>query len=180
MNKTDPVKSNQISSFSFDEQDFANTVKEFSPYIHSVVSSFPERHREDLYQEGLVALNAACRTFDANKNVPYEAYLKICVKRRIIAAYRVMKKNDETADIDLNEISDPVNIEAEIVEREYTEDFFQNLLEKLTDLEKNVLSEYLADKTYAQISEKLGISEKTVDNTLVRIKNKIKKLFGDE
>ncbi len=177
MNKSDLSRIPEESLSATDEKAFAETVKTYSPYIESVVSSFPSYHREDLYQEGLVALNAALRTFDESKNVPKEAYIRICVKRRIIAAYRVMKKNDEVADIDISEISDPANIETEIVEKEYTENFFQNLPDKLSELEKNVLSEYLTDKTYAQISEKLGISEKTVDNTLSRIKSKIRKYF---
>ena len=158
---------------------FEELLSEYSPYIESVVGSFPHRHREDLIQEGLVALNEAYSDFDLSKNVPLEAYLKLCIKRRIIAAYRAMKKSDETVDIDDKEISDPIDIEYDIVEKKYAEDFFLDLREKLTDLEKNVLSEYLADKTYQQISEKLDVSEKTVDNTLVRIKNKVKKYFTE-
>lgn len=168
-----------ISNMSYTEDNdaFSALVCEYSPYINGVASSFPDRHREDLIQEGFVALDSAYKTFDPFKNVPLEAYLKICIKRRIIAAYRVMKKNDETVDIDGSEISDTIDIESDIVEKKYTEDFFHDLRDKLSDLEKNVLSEYLADKTYAQIAEKLNIGEKTVDNTLVRIKNKVKKYF---
>ncbi|MBR5721305.1 MAG: hypothetical protein IKX78_02345, partial [Clostridia bacterium] len=117
------------------------------------------------------------RTFDSGKNVPLEAYIKICIKRRIKDAYFGMGKDGEKVDVDIDKVIDPTDIEAEIVEKEYTEDFFRKLKNSLTDLEKNVLSEYLADKTYAQISEKLGIGEKAVDNTLSRIRSKIKKQF---
>ena len=126
-----------------------------------------------------MALNAAYSTFDESKNVPFEAYIKICIKRRIITAYRSMKKSDDTVDLDSDEISDTVDIEYDIVEKKYTEDFFLDLRDKLTELEKNVLSEYLSDKSYQQIAEKLNISAKTVDNTLVRIKNKVKKYFTE-
>ena len=161
------------------ERSFSDLAAEYSPYIKSVTASFPERHREDLYQEGLVALSSAYRTFDPETNVPLEAYLKICIRRRIIAAYRVMKRSDETVDIDGSEISDPTDIEEDVVDREFTEDFFRELRTKLTDLEKSVLAEYLSDRTYSQISEKLGISEKKVDNALVRIKNKVRKYFAE-
>jgi len=170
---------NTAENTSLSDSEFLDLLSEYSPYIESVVSSFPVRHREDLIQEGMVALDSAYRSYNAEKNVPIEAYLKICIKRRIFSAYRMMKKSDETVDIDDNEISDTVDIEYDIVEKKYAEDFFLDLRGKLTDLEKNVLSEYLADKTYQQISEKLGISEKTVDNTLVRIKNKVKKYFTE-
>ncbi len=180
MDKFDSENMNITDPSAAAENSFADLVREYSPYIKSVVSSFPDRHREDLYQEGLVALGSAYKTFDESRNVPLEAYLKICIRRRIIAAYRVMKKSDETVDIDSSEISDPINIEEDIVDRKYNEDFFRALKDKLTDLEKNVLTGYLSEKSYAKIAEELGISEKKVDNALARIKNKVKKLFTEQ
>ena len=160
-----------------DDAVFSQIADEYSPYIRAVASAFPDHLREDLIQEGLLALSDAYRTFDSEKNVPIEAYIKICIKRRIKDAYFGMGKDGEKVDVDIDKVIDPTDIEAEIVEKEYTEDFFRKLKNSLTDLEKNVLSEYLADKTYAQISEKLGIGEKAVDNTLSRIRSKIKKQF---
>ncbi len=179
MNNFDFDKENTADVNALSEETFSELLNEFLPYIEGVVSSFPKHHREDLVQEGLMALNAAYSTFDESKNVPFEAYIKICIKRRIITAYRSMKKSDDTVDLDADEISDTVDIEYDIVEKKYTEDFFLDLRDKLTELEKNVLSEYLSDKSYQQIAEKLNISAKTVDNTLVRIKNKVKKYFTE-
>ncbi|MBQ6052673.1 MAG: sigma-70 family RNA polymerase sigma factor [Clostridia bacterium] len=160
-----------------DDAAFSQIADKYSPYIRAVASAFPEHLREDLIQEGLLALSDASRTFDSEKNVPIEAYIKICIKRRIKDAYFGLVKDGEKVDIDIDNVIDPNDIEARIVEKEYTEDFFRKLRSSLTDLEKNVLSEYLADKTYAQISEDLSISEKAVDNTLSRIRSKIKKQF---
>jgi len=170
---------NTVDSIPPSDKKFSELLAEYSSYIDGVVSSFPRHHREDLVQEGLMALSSAYSTFDESKNVPIEAYLKICIKRRIITAYRSMKKNDETVDIDFDEISDSTDIEYDIVEKKYAEDFFLELRQKLTELEKNVLTEYLSDRTYQQIADKLNINQKTADNTLVRIKNKVKKYFTD-
>jgi len=50
---------------------------------------------------------------------------------------------------------------------------FQEIEKELTKLEKNVFYEYLDDRTYKEISDKLGINVKTVDNALQRARKKI-------
>lgn len=44
-------------------------------------------------------------------------------------------------------------------------------------METKILSEYLQDKSYEEIALSLHVSPKTVDNSLFRIKAKIKKLY---
>ena len=53
-------------------------------------------------------------------------------------------------------------------------------LENLSKMEKQVLELYLQDLTYAEISEKLSISEKSIDNAMMRVKAKLKKLFESQ
>ena len=69
------------------------------------------------------------------------------------------------------------DMESSIIEKNDTSDFFAKLREELSPLEANILTEYLCDKTYAEIALALGVSAKTIDNSLTRIKGKIKKLY---
>ena len=57
--------------------------------------------------------------------------------------------------------------------------FFDELRSSLTDLERRVLDEYLADRKYSEIAETLHISVKQVDNALSRIKRKIRLRYGE-
>ena len=156
---------------------FTELWEKYLPKIKSLTFSYPERHREDLMQEGLIALEQACATFDETKSVPFDAYATLCIKRRIATAFKTLGKDDSAINIEDNDFTDPRFTTEAIVERKYTESFFSELRNELTKLEKAVLSEYLKDKTYDQIAQTLGITVKAVDNALSRIKKKIKEKY---
>lgn len=153
---------------------FSQNWKTFLPRIRKMTYSYPERHREDLVQEGLIALEQACGSYDPDKGVPFDAYATVCIKRRMSTAYKSIGKHDSAVDIDDGKYSDQMITYDDLVEKRFTEDFFSDLRKELTDLEKSVLSEYLRDKTYDEIASSLSVSVKTVDNALSRIKKKIK------
>ncbi|PWM46791.1 MAG: hypothetical protein DBX47_01610 [Clostridiales bacterium] len=148
---------------------FSDLFKKFAPYISYAASSFPVRHREDLMQEGYLGLYQACGSYDVDKDVPFNAFAKICIKHRMLTAYKSMGKDDDTLVLDEALIDDRRT--AESME---AKDFFNNLRKNLTDLERNVLDEYLKDLSYDQIAKNLNITQKKVDNTISRVKRKIK------
>jgi RNA polymerase sporulation-specific sigma factor len=55
----------------------------------------------------------------------------------------------------------------------------QNLKEELSDLEKDVLMEYLKGKTYKEIADSLDRHVKSVDNALQRIKRKLEEFLEE-
>jgi DNA-directed RNA polymerase specialized sigma24 family protein len=72
---------------------------------------------------------------------------------------------------------DDEDVTLSVIEKNDTEDFFKRLKEELSPLEAKILTEYLHDRTYAEISDTLGVSSKTIDNSLSRIKGKMRKLY---
>lgn len=50
------------------------------------------------------------------------------------------------------------------------------LFQKLTDLEKSIINEYLKGASYKEIADKLCVKTKTVDNALMRIRKKAQEL----
>lgn len=146
--------------------------------IRNMTYSFPERHREDLTQEGILGLYAAIETFDSSKNVPFEAYAIVCIKRRIFSYYRRFIKNDNyITDEEVEKSDSGSNFEEDIIDRALTEGLFETLKSKLTELERSVLEVYLEDKSYSEIASALKITEKSVDNTMTRVKNKLRIIF---
>ena len=154
---------------------FTDLFKQFVPYILYAASSFPARHREDLMQEGYLGLYQACGAYDETKEVPFEAFAKICIKNRMLTAYKSLGKDDDTLVLDEALVDSRENLSAESIE---VRDFFNNLRKTLTELEKNVLDEYLKDISYEQISKNLNITQKQVDNTISRVKRKIKDRYN--
>ena len=63
-----------------------------------------------------------------------------------------------------------------VIEKEVPEEFQRKLKGRLSSLEGQVLSLYLDGNNYIQIAEILEKSPKSVDNTLQRIRQKIRRL----
>jgi len=63
-----------------------------------------------------------------------------------------------------------------LIEREGKQEFFDKLEEKLSPMERKVLYLYLEGSSYTQIAEDMGKAPKSIDNTLQRIRGKIKLL----
>ena len=66
-----------------------------------------------------------------------------------------------------------------MIEKEHKQEFFTRLEENLSAMEKKVLYLYLEGNSYTQIAEVLEKSPKSIDNTLQRIRGKVK-LLKDE
>lgn len=145
--------------------------------LYAIVSSFPERHREDLIQEGILGLHNAYTTFDKTLGVPFSVYLRICVNNSILSAYKKLKKSDLPEEFDEEGFVSGASMEEYVINRNDAERFFEKLKEVLSPLEKEILAEYLKDKSYEEISEALSLPVKTVDNALMRIKKKMRKLY---
>ena len=60
-------------------------------------------------------------------------------------------------------------------EKENYNSLEHSIKEELSDFEYQVLCEFLSDKSYADIADSLGVSVKSVDNALKRVRLKIKK-----
>lgn len=145
--------------------------------INGMAYRFPEQHRDDLAQEGVLGLYSAVQTFDSSRGVPFEAYAVLCIKRRMYSYCNRFIKNDTNyVDETENLKSDDV-LEEDILDKTLMEDLFTKLKQNLSEMEKGVLELYLKDLSYAEISSRLSIAEKSVDNAMSRIKAKLKKIF---
>ena len=147
---------------------------------------------EDLYQEGLIGLYKAVMLYDPERS-SFSTFVYLCMKRSIISAYRSFKKsNPETTSPLSDDFSDPedeelyagfvysdnsTNPESLFIDKETTEQLFEKIDGLLSPLENKVLRAYLADKSYDDIAEELNKSKKSVDNALLRIRNKLKGLL---
>lgn len=156
---------------------FEDLLNEYLPMIKGIVSTFPAFHREDLFQEGCLGLSNAADSYDEALGIPFKTYARACIKNSVFSAYKRFCRNDAVDRVDENIPGENAVLEDTIIEKKDTEEFFDKLKLNLSELEAKILSEYLMDKSYDAISESLQVSRKTVDNSLSRIKAKIKKLY---
>lgn len=154
-------------------------INRYYPAILSCVRKYcPVMHREDAIQEAILALYSAVRDYSAEK-ASFKSFAMVCIKRAVIA---VLKKNMRKKDIP-EELLSPLD-EVLIIDSNSPEKIFfdREDFKKLTDtiklelseLEYKVLQDYLLGNSYTDIAKNLNISEKSVDNSLARIRKKLK------
>jgi len=158
------------------QNEFNDILEKYIPLIKSMSLSFPQRHREDIIQEGFLGLSNACNAYDEKKGIPFEAFACICIKRRMINAYEYLNKDENIEYLDENIAA--ISINDDIIEKRHVQNFFVQLEKNLSKLESDVLKLYLTDYSYEQIAGQLDINTKTVDNTIMRIKRKIKQQYN--
>lgn len=155
-------------------------IERYRALINSLIanSGNPPSDFEDLFQESTMALTAAIKSFDSSK-ASFSTFASLCIDRAIKNQNRSSSAGkrvpiDMITSIDDIEITDEKSPEAILIEKESLLKLKNNIKLELSDLEYRVLCAYLSDKSYSDISEKLGISIKSVDNTLRRIRTKLK------
>ena len=147
---------------------------------------------EDLIQEGMIGLFKAVRDYREDKETSFFSFADLCISRQLYSALEASNRkkhmplnnyvsfsNQESGDgVSLEEVITEQTISPEqmFIEQEGQEEFAQKLQENLSAMEKTVLYLYLEGNSYTQIAAILSKSPKSVDNSLQRIKAKIKQL----
>ena len=129
---------------------------------------------EDLRQEALLALYTAAMNYREQDEVTFGLYAKICVRNRLISLIRRHREPSVGEMTRQEERTDP---EKSCIERESWLETQQRIREVLSEFEQKVLALYLRNKSYEAIAASLGVSEKSVDNAIYRLKAKLKRLY---
>lgn len=148
----------------------------YTPLIKARAAEFANDRvsREDLESEACLAAVRAVKSFDPGKNSSFSSYMAVCVTNRIISVLRSADRHIQTvaeADYDVTDDNTPETI---FLERELDAE----IAELLTEKEYKIFRQYLEGSSYADIADKLGISSKSVDNAVQRVRRKLKGLYG--
>lgn len=148
--------------------------------------------REDIVQEGMIGLFKAIRDYKVERLASFRAFAELCITRQIITAIKAATRQkhqplnsyvslnrpiyDEESDCTLLDVlkgGKLCNPEELIVSQE-TYDLIENQIDAmLSNLERDVLQEYLDGKSYQDIATSLDKHVKSVDNALQRVKRKL-------
>ena len=145
---------------------------------------------EDLIQEGMIGLYKAIKGYSPSKGVSFSSFASLCIKRQIQTAVKRASsqkslilstafpitgnlEQDEDEDDEVIFPSQEQTPEEEIISRETIKEMKKLIKSKLSPMEFDVLSKYLDGKSYKEISVYTGLSSKSIDNALTRIKKKL-------
>ena len=137
--------------------------------------------QNDFVQEGLLALLSACKTFDTKGGSTFGSYVSLLVERRFISIIRGSQSKKTVPDSALvridglsEELTDFVRSpEEQLMDKEQLRQVLSRLRALLSAREYEVLMLFASGLSYSKISEKLQISEKSVDNALQRVRRKV-------
>lgn len=174
-----------------DEQAEEKVFESFKEIVNQICRSYflIDGDIEDLIQEGMIGLYKAIKNFSLVSNTSFKTFATLCIKRQIQTAIKhssTQKNKPLSEAINFTSISDNNSSDEEAFlqsnklspdDKMIANENFNELKEKiknaLSDMELKILNLYLQGFTYAEISLKLDINKKSIDNALSRIKNKL-------
>ena len=155
--------------------------------------------KEDIYQEGLIGLFKAIKSFQDDKQNSFKTFANLCIERQLITAIKSSNRQkhmplngylslnnsafENENDVSLIEILDSGFIEDPldtITKKEYYKTVETQVDKHLSEFEKQVLGQFIQGYSYNQIAEKLESPVKSVDNAIQRIRKKAIKNIADE
>ena len=154
---------------------------EYSRLVSRIVRQFflQGGDQDDLYQEGMIGLLKAIRSYDPARSDNFEAYASLCIRRQIYDTIRrdarlLLREEDALRQIApdpaLAGTPDP---ETQCLANETETEIKAALHGFLSAFEALVLDPYLAGYSVSEISRSLGRSPKSVENAILRIRRKL-------
>lgn len=143
---------------------------------------------EDLIQEGMIGLFSAIGDYDITSEVTFFHFAQMCIDRQMIKAIEASNRKKHSPlnayvslyDEEGEELEEPAYLADDpaelVIEAQENLDLIDRLKQDLSPMEKQVFDLYMQDLDYKEIAAKLGKPEKSIDNTLTRIKAKAKNI----
>ena len=155
--------------------------------------------REDIIQEGMIGFYKAVRDFRNDKLSSFRAFAELCVTRQIITAIKTATRQkhiplnsyvslnkpiyDEESDRTLLDVITEDNFsnpESMIISKEDVGAIKGKIGSILSELELDVLVNYMEGKSYQEISAETGRHLKSIDNALQRVKRKLQRYLEEK
>lgn len=147
--------------------------------------------REDVLQEAMIGLLKAINGYEAKKQASFKTFAILCIKRQLISAikssnsgkYRILNmavnSNENSYEYNAvpaysNKSFNFYNPEEIYLSKEKFNALKKYLKTHLSKMENEIFDYMLIELSYTEIAAKTGREAKSVDNTIQRIKKKLK------
>ena len=152
--------------------------------------------KDDLIQEGMIGLYKAIRDYDIGRDASFATFADLCVSRQIYSAIQassrkkhaplnsyisIYERREDLQDDSVVALEDVLETnsslipEQHIIDQENLQSLEKSIERDLSPMEMQVFDLYITGMSVKEISAVLGRDEKSTDNAMQRIKNKLKK-----
>ena len=150
----------------------------YSVALYNIKKYCPENYREDALQEATISLYWAVKDFDSSK-AAFSTFAALCIKRSVLNVLKAHNRKKDIPEELISSIDGLVLVDNNSPEKIFFDnEDYKSLKDtiklELSELEYKVLELFLGGENYSDIAKKLGISEKSVDNSLSRVRKKLK------
>lgn len=140
---------------------------------------------DDLAQEGLLGLLNAISRFDASREIKFSTFADVCISNKMKTAIAKncraampMDEADVTSCLDGEVEAD--NPESIYLRKERLAELYDEMAAVLSKREFAVFQLFLCGMRYDQMAKRLGVTEKSVDNAMQRVRKKLKLAWNAE
>ena len=152
--------------------------------------------KEDIVQEGMIGLYKAIQSYDESKGTSFKTFADLCINRQIITAIKSANRkkaqvlnNAVSLDKPVGDDEDSVSLGESLTAGTDTDPETIAVLNEMTELllapeakvlsksEREVLELLIQGEDYQSIAKIIGKTPKQIDNTIQRIRVKLKKFF---
>ena len=132
-------------------------------------------------QEGTLGLIKAIRSYDKTRSPYFGVYARTCILHALnkALAANTRKKDIPTGEVtsldevpELLEDSTLPDVDEVVIYKDEVGRLTDRIVKALSKLERRVLEAYLEGITFDEMAVKLGVSKKTVNNAMYRIRVK--------
>lgn len=179
------VTDEQLASVGFNADSSEKTAELISRYSGTVFAAAAKyagsADYEELVSDGMVALLNAISHYNESKG-SFRAFASVCIsngmKNTVDRASRRKARLDTETELETLTDTSP-SPEELVILRESTNEMSEKMGALLTPLEKRCLDGVILGLSYGEISERLGIEKKSVDNAVARARAKLRAAFPD-
>ena len=178
-----------------DSDAFEEILRQYKPMIYSFIQANRLElgdysiNKEDLLQEGIIALHQACLLYDEQNEASFHTFAHLVVQRRIKRIFMQNYRRYQHERYSIDAVEDGMtyrNIASEktndnpnlALMRKENNALLRRCYDSLSPVERNIVILRENHYSYKEISERLNMSQKTVDNKIQKIRRRFKRLKG--
>ena len=151
--------------------------------IKSKIYANSNTESDDLHQEGLISILKAISAFDLARGVKFSTFSEVCIVNRMrtllyeAGKYSAINDLDSVDEVELLSVEETP--ESIYLYKEFIYELRTKIRSVLSRSELRVFELCVQGVSYRSTAEKLGVSEKAVDNAMQRARRKIRALLRD-
>lgn len=132
---------------------------------------------DDLFQEGMLALLKAERTFNDQLGFKFETYASRVIHNRLIDVLRTAQVHTEDEPLAGEAVGGkPLTEEIDLMHKR---EILQAVLATCSEIERAIFNAYFQGYAYDEISGIFGVNAKKIDNTIQKIKKRVQSYNED-